>query len=69
MRTDDKRIASLAEETRELAARGYYLFQVQAVLKAYGFPEAAEWIYNELKEIAERARRSDEIKWNSLPPF
>ena len=44
MHTDDKRIASMAEETRELAARGHYPFQVQAVLKAYGFPEAAEWI-------------------------
>jgi hypothetical protein len=35
---------------------------VEAVLRANGFPEAAEWIdqphiYKELKDIAERARK------------
>jgi hypothetical protein len=43
------------------------------VLRANGFPEAAEWIhqphiYKELKDIAERARPSDQVKWNALPP-
>ena len=73
VRTDEKKIASMAEEARELAARGYYPFKIEAVLKFYGFLEAAEWIgqaqiQKELKEIAERARRSDQIKWNALPP-
>ena len=73
VRTDNKRIASMAEEARELAARGYYPFKIEAVLKFYGFLEAAEWIgqaqiQKELKDIAETARRSDQIKWNSLPP-
>ena len=47
---------------RELAARGHYPMMVEVVLRANGFPEAAEWIdqphiYKELKDIAERARK------------
>ena len=52
----------MLEQARELAARGHYPMMVEAVLRANGFPEAAEWIhqpniYKELKDIAERARK------------
>jgi hypothetical protein len=61
MRTDDKRRASMLE-ARQLAARGHYSLMIEAVLRANGFPEAAEWIdhphiHNELKNIADRARK------------
>ena len=63
----------MAEEARELAARGYHPSKIEAVLRFQGFLEAAEWIgqpymHKQLKNIAERARRSDQIKWNALPP-
>jgi hypothetical protein len=62
MRTDNNRRAVMLEQARELAARGHYPMMVLAVLRANGFPEAAEWIdqshiYKELKDIAERARK------------
>jgi hypothetical protein len=74
MRTDDKRRASMLERARELAARGHYPLMIETMLRANGFPEAAEWIdqpniRNELKDIADKARRSCQFKWNALPPF
>jgi hypothetical protein len=62
MRTENNRRALMLEQARELAARGHYPMMVEAVLRANGFPEAAEWIdqphiYKELKDIAERARK------------
>jgi hypothetical protein len=62
MGTDDKRRASMLERARELAARGHYPLMIETMLRANGFYEAAEWIdqpniYNELKDIAERARK------------
>ena len=58
----DQRIAAMLERARELAGRGHYPMMIEAVLTANGFPEAAEWIdqphvFNELKEIAHRARK------------
>ena len=52
----------MLEQARESAARRHYPMMVEAVLRANGFPEAAEWIhqphiYQELKDIAERARK------------
>ena len=44
MRTDDKRRLAMLEQARELAARGHYPLMIEAVLRATGFPEAAEWI-------------------------
>ena len=63
----------MLEQARSLAACRHYSLMIEAVLKANGFPEAAEWIdqphiHNELKDIAERARLSDQVKWNALPP-
>ena len=51
----------MLERARELAARGHYPSMI-AMLRAHGFPEAGEWIdqpniHNELKDIAERARK------------
>jgi hypothetical protein len=62
MGKDDKRRLAMLEQARELAACGHYPMMVEAVLRANGFPEAAEWIhqphiYKELKDIAERARK------------
>ena len=61
MRTDDQRRTLMLEQARELAARGHQAGMIEAVLKANGFPEAAEWIYQphvhkELKDIADTAR-------------
>ena len=52
----------MLEQARQLAARGHYSLMIEAVLRANGFPEAAEWIdhphiHNELKNIADRARK------------
>ena len=52
----------MLERARELAARGHYPLMIKTMLRAAGFPEAAEWldqpdIQNELKDIAERARK------------
>jgi hypothetical protein len=74
MRTDDKRRAVMLEQARELAARGHYPLMIEIMLKANGFPEAAEGIaqpniHNKLKDIADTARRSDQVKWNALQPF
>jgi hypothetical protein len=45
MRTDDKaRRTSMLEQAQELAARGHQPLMIIAVLRANGFPEAAEWI-------------------------
>ena len=44
MHTDEKRRALMLEEARELAGRGHYPLMIEAVLRANGFPEAAEWI-------------------------
>ena len=74
MRTDDKRRTVMLEQARELAARGHYPLMIETMLRTNGFPEAAEWIdppniRKELKDIADRARRSDQVSWNALPPF
>jgi hypothetical protein len=74
MHTDDKRRAVILEQARELAARGHDPLMIETRLRVNGFPEAAEWIdppniHNELKDIADKARRSDQFKWNALPPF
>jgi hypothetical protein len=74
MRTDDKRRAVMLEQARELAARGHYPLMIETMLRTNGFPEAPEWIdppdiRKELKDIADRARRSDQVSWNALPPF
>ena len=52
----------MLEQARELAARGHQAGMIEAVLKANGFPEASEWIYqlhihHELKDIADTARK------------
>jgi hypothetical protein len=52
----------MLEWARELAARGHYLSMIETLLRANGFSEAAEWIdqpniHNELKDIAETARK------------
>ena len=52
----------MLEQARELAARGHYPMMVEAVLRANGFPEASEWIYqphihHESKDIADTARK------------
>jgi hypothetical protein len=57
----------MLERARELAARGHYTSMIENMLRANGFPEAGEWIdqpniYNELKDIADKARRSDQLK-------
>jgi hypothetical protein len=63
MRTDDKaRRTSMLEQAQELAARGHQPLMIEAVLRANGFPEAAEWIdqphiHKELKDIADAARK------------
>ena len=64
----------MLEQARELAARGHYPLMIETMLRTNGFPEAAEWIdppniRKELKDIADRARRSDQVSWNALPPF
>ena len=51
----------MLEQARELAARGHYPLMIENMLRANGFPEAAEWIdqphiYKELKDIAETVR-------------
>ena len=62
MHMDEKRRASMLEQARELAARGHQPLMIEAVLRANGFPEAAEWIdqphiHKELKNIADRVRK------------
>ena len=63
MRIDDKaRRALMLEQARELASRGHQPLMIEAVLRANGFPEAAEWIdqphiRKELKNIADAARK------------
>ena len=52
----------MLEQARELAARGHQPLMIEAVLRANGFPEAAEWIdqphiRKELKHIADAARK------------
>jgi hypothetical protein len=52
----------MLERARELAARGHYPSMIETMLRANSFPEAGEWIHqpnihNELKDIAERARK------------
>lgn len=59
----DEKLAEMMKRARELAARGHYPVMIEAVLGANGFSEAAEWIeqphiHNELKEIADSARRT-----------
>ena len=34
----------MLEQAREVAARGHQPLMIEAVLRANGFPEAAEWI-------------------------
>ena len=52
----------MLEQARELAARGHQPLMIEAMLRANGFPEAAEWIdqphiRKELKNIADAARK------------
>jgi len=52
----------MLEQACDLAARGHQPLMIEAVLRANGFPEAAEWIYQphvhkELKDIADTARK------------
>ena len=52
----------MLEQAQELAARGHQPLMIVAVLRANGFPEAAEWIdqhhtHKELKDIADAARK------------
>ena len=58
----DERVAAMMNMARELAAHAHRVQMIEAMLAANGYPEAAEFIdqphiSNELREIAERARR------------
>jgi hypothetical protein len=58
---------------RELAAHGHRVDMIEAVLAANGFHEATEFIdqpqiQDELRDIAERARRGEVFEQSSLPP-
>jgi hypothetical protein len=57
-----EKITLMLDQARELAARGHNPLMIETVLRANGFPEAAEWIEQsqirqELKDIADGARK------------
>jgi hypothetical protein len=61
MRTDHRR-TSMLEQACDLAARGHQPLMIEAVLRANGFPEAAEWvdqphIHKELIIVADMVRK------------
>jgi hypothetical protein len=67
----DKKIASMLDRARELAARGQNPIMIEAVLAANGFPEAAEWIgqphiHNELKNIGGRKQSVSRRKTGTM---
>jgi len=52
----------MLEQAQELAARGHQPLMIEAVLRANGFPEAAEWvdqphIHKELIIVADMVRK------------
>jgi hypothetical protein len=63
----DERVQAMLTKARELAAHGHRIQMIETVLTANGYPEAAEFIdqphiRNELRDIALRAGRRDEIE-------